>query len=111
MARVDDLGATQFAARVENQGETCTVELVGELDMSCVEEAKDALRQAQETDAARIVIDLDGLRFIDSHGLALLVEASRRSDGTGRLYFTRGSGHVAEMLRLTGLDQTLPFEP
>jgi anti-sigma B factor antagonist len=108
MSTTDDLGTGGFRADLERSDGTCIVRLQGELDLASTEEAREALRQAQRDDAV-IVIDIDGLRFIDSAGLALLVEVSRRDGGAGRFRITPGNGHVARMLRLTGLDRTLPL--
>jgi anti-sigma B factor antagonist len=92
------------------EGDTYYIHLIGELDLAGSKQTEEALRQAEESNAEAIVLDIDGLRFIDSTGLSLLLRAKRRHDGDrGRLRMTRGNGHVAEMLRITGLDRVLPF--
>ena len=78
----------------------------GELELNELSNLTPALAEAKASDADRIVLDLDELTFIDSAGLETLVRAHRRGDA--RLTFTRGAGHVAEMLRLTALHLTLP---
>ena len=91
-------------------GDSYVIRLLGELDLSSCDAVDAALKRAEETPATRIVLDVEGLRFIDSSGLQVLLRAKRRSDATGRrLRVTRGSGHVADMFRLTALDMTLPF--
>jgi anti-anti-sigma factor len=78
--------------------------------MSSCEEVDQALQAGERTSAARIVLDIEGLKFIDSSGLQVILRAKRRSDAGGsRLRITRSSGHVADMFRLTALDMTLPF--
>jgi anti-anti-sigma factor len=82
----------------------------GELDMAGVPELDRALREAEETEARRIILDLEALTFIDSSGLSVLMIASRRSASNGnRLEITRGKGQPAEMFGLTALDRTLPL--
>jgi anti-anti-sigma factor len=94
---------------VTDDGE-CLIRLTGALDVAACEEVIAAIRQAESSDTRRTVIDLDGLEFIDSTGLRLLVAANRRAELVQRdVRFTRGNGHVAEMLSYTALDQTLPF--
>jgi anti-anti-sigma factor len=89
---------------------TYVVRLRGELDLASCDAVDAALRAAERTNAARIVLDIDSVSFIDSSGLQVILRAKRRSDGSGkRLRITRGSGHVADMFRLTALDMTLPF--
>jgi anti-sigma B factor antagonist len=87
------------------------VRALGELDLDHTEEFQRAIEKAVASEAAKVLVDLDGLWFIDSTGLRALVAAARYdADGGGRLRFTRGTGDVAAMFRLTALDHTLPFE-
>jgi anti-anti-sigma factor len=96
-------------ATSQNDG-TYVIRLRGELDLSSCDGADEALRRAEETQADRILLDIDGVTFIDSSGLQVILRAKRRSDAGGqRLRITRGRGHVADMFRLTALDMTLPF--
>ena len=89
---------------------TFRIELAGELDLNTRDDFERALASAEASDAGAIVVDVDGLEFIDSTGLQAIVAASRRSQqGDRRLRLTRGTGFVADMFRLTALDQTLPF--
>jgi anti-anti-sigma factor len=92
------------------QDGTYVIRLRGEFDLGSCETVDEALRAAEESDAERIVLDVDELRFIDSSGLQVILRAQRRSNSSGRrLRITRGTGHVADMFRLTALDMTLPF--
>jgi anti-sigma B factor antagonist len=55
-----------------------------------------------------IILDLSELSFIDSSGLAAVLDAARRSDEDGnRLRVVAGHGHVAELLKLTGIDEVV----
>ena len=86
------------------------VRIVGELDLSGCPDLDVALEAAEQTQAGRIVLDLEELTFIDSIGLRTLLQASHRSASNGnRLQMTRGKGHPAEMFQLTGLDEMLPL--
>jgi anti-sigma B factor antagonist len=90
--------------------DACLILLRGELDLEGCPGLEHALREAERTEARRIVLDLEQLTVIDSAGLGTLLNASRRSATNGkRLQMTRGTGHVADMFRLTALDRTLPF--
>jgi anti-sigma B factor antagonist len=93
-----------------HEGGDYIIRLRGELDVAGCPELEEAIVLAERIDAARIVIDIDGLDFIDSTGLHVFLKATRRAEGNGkRLRFTSGGGHVADILRVTALDQTLPF--
>jgi anti-anti-sigma factor len=101
---------TGLEIRAGQEGSTYIVRLVGEVDFDGAPAVDRALRQAEATDAERILLDVDGLDFIDSAGLEALLRAAQRSELQGRrLRLTRGVGFVADMFRLTALDQTLPF--
>jgi anti-sigma B factor antagonist len=102
----------QPALRIDALGgpDACLIRVRGELDLEGCPELELVLREAEQTQARRIILDLEQLTFIDSTGLGTLLHASRRSASSGyRLRMTRGRGHVADMFRLTALDRTLPL--
>jgi anti-anti-sigma factor len=89
---------------------TYVIRLSGELDLGNTDAVDAALLKAEVSGAKEILLDVDSLRFIDSSGLQAILRAKRRADAGGkRLRVTRGTGHVADMFRLTALDITLPF--
>jgi anti-sigma B factor antagonist len=94
----------------EHQRDAYVIRLTGELDLARCADLDLALEDAEETMAARIVIDLEELTFIDSSGLETLLSASRRSASNGsRLELTRGKARPAYMFRLTALEAALPL--
>ena len=84
--------------------------LQGVLDLATAVRFDEAVEAAMESDAESVRVDLDGLEFVDSTGLAAILRSTRRVDGRGRLRMTRGTGEVAQLFRLTALDLALPFE-
>ena len=102
----------QPALRIDaaDQPDAHVIRIEGSLDANGCPGLESALADAERRPASRIVVDLDGLSFIDASGLETLLGASRRSASNGsRLRLTRGTGDVASMFRLTLLDLTLPF--
>ena len=94
----------------ERRSDAYVIGLEGELDLTGCEDLDLALSEAERTPVGRIVLDLQGLTYIDSSGLEVLLAATRRSAKNGkRLEMTRGRGHPADMFRLTTLDLTFPF--
>ena len=86
------------------------IRLAGSLDAAACEEVIAAIRLSEDHHPRLTIIDVDGLEFIDSTGLRLLLAASRRAELIGSdLRFTRGRGQVADVLVSTNLDQLLPF--
>jgi anti-sigma B factor antagonist len=102
--------ARQLELETFEEDGTHVIRLTGELDMSSCEAVDAELRRAEAGPARRILLDVEALTFIDSSGLQVILKAKRRADRGGRrLRVTRGTGHVADMFRLTALDMTLPF--
>jgi len=59
------------------RGSTATVSLRGAADLFTAPVLRDRIVEAAASGATRLDVDLTGLRFIDSSGLAVLVEAHR----------------------------------
>lgn len=79
--------------------------LSGELDLATVPLLQEQLDRAERGGVA-VVIDLSGLRFIDSSGLHVLVRAERRLRASGgQLVLVRGPRDVHRVFELTGLDR------
>jgi anti-sigma B factor antagonist len=84
------------------------VTLVGELDISNVERFEDELMQLEQPRPQRIVLDLRGVRFIDSTGLSLLLNADARARRQSRhVTIVSGSGPARRIMRTVALDQIL----
>lgn len=88
-----------------SEGERLRVALNGELDLANAETPASILREALSS-GKNVVVDLAKLEFLDSTGVALLVNAMR--DGGERLSFLP-SEHAAvhRLLSLTGLDERM----
>jgi anti-sigma B factor antagonist len=101
----------QFDVAVEVAGTTAIVRLAGELDLATAPELAEVL-QGLEPSCKRIILDLTGLEFIDSTGLRLAVTEHSRASADGFEFVIAGAaGAVLKVLRLTGLDVTLPLAP
>lgn len=99
-----------FAIDAAEKDDAYVIRVEGELDLSDCPRLEHALREAEESHAIRILLDLEELTFIDAAGLGSLVAAWNRSvSDSNRLQVTPGRGNVADMFRLTALDMVLPF--
>jgi anti-anti-sigma factor len=85
------------------EGDTVFISLSGELDYSHAGEAAEVIREAEASDASRIVISLRDVSYMDSTGLNLLLQARVRMRGTPqRLRFLRSEHQaVRELLDAT----------
>jgi anti-sigma B factor antagonist len=85
--------------------------LHGELDLGSAPALAQALAEIENSSLRGLVIDLSGLEFMDSTGLALIVGAHRDARESGRrLRFRRGSRQVQRLLEMTGIIDQLSFE-
>ena len=83
--------------------------LVGELDLATAPVLQERLDAALRGKAA-VVIDLSRLRFIDSSGLGMLVQAERQlRESGGQLVLVRGPRAVRRPFELTCLDSHFEF--
>lgn len=99
---------TILEVQVETRGEAVHVVLSGELDLSCADKVEDELRKIEKNDPALIVLDLAGLKFLDSTGLRLIVTADQRARQTGRrLAIVKGPETVHRVFSITKLDERL----
>ncbi|MEA2267367.1 MAG: anti-sigma factor antagonist [Solirubrobacteraceae bacterium] len=99
-----------FEIQVEERDDAVRIRVLGDLDLASVPALERTLTDVEATDAKALVLDLDGLDFIDSTGLRAVIEADMRSraDG-GRMTITRGSPQVQRLFELVGADRRLRF--
>lgn len=95
--------------RSERDDDEHVIALRGELDLDGAERVTQELQRAEATDVRRIVLDLSGLRFIDSSGIRLILAAHARSRMDGRLALIRGPQPVQRVFELSGVTERLPF--
>lgn len=91
------------------RGDSLVLRVEGELDISTAHLLDEALVRAQDTDAARIVVDLIAVSFIDSTGLHVLIKHALADESRGRIRLTKGSPQAQRLFELTGALDYLPF--
>jgi anti-anti-sigma factor len=90
---------------VGSDGGRTVVRLSGEVDVSLRDEASRALAAAL-TEGAPVVLDLGEVTFIDSTGLAFLIQCRRACEQTGQACTLRDVPESTRyVLGLLGLDQ------
>jgi len=69
------------------------------------------LRRAEATDAREILVDLGGVQFIDSAGIAVVIAAAaaRSRHHSKDVMILSGPPHVHRSFELSGLVARLPF--
>lgn len=81
----------------------------GELDMSTAPGLEVELEQAVAEPAGSIILDLTDCEFIDSTGIALIVNAWQKlkEGDDGGLVLCCGNHQVRRLLRLTGVESSI----
>jgi anti-anti-sigma factor len=96
------MGTADFTVDVRREGDAIVVAPTGELDLATVGTVREKL--VKHGVEGPLVLDLRGLSFMDSAGVALIVEQQRRAEGEGLDFrVVRGSGLVQQLLEVTGL--------
>jgi anti-anti-sigma factor len=96
------LGMFEVTASAVAAGEI-SVAVAGECDLSVSDQLMTALRDAIR-EVPVVIVDVAGLRFLDSSGVHVLVMANRAARVAGRhLYVTNASGAVSQVLDVTGV--------
>lgn len=83
----------------------------GEIDYSAARTLREALRNALALEEDSILVDLTGVRYMDSSGVYALLDAWR--EGGGRHDFLRlrvGTSPAARVIHLAGVDQLMAVE-
>lgn len=87
------------------------VRLEGELDLETAAEFDRQLAALDGSLVKRLLIDLGGVTFMDSTGLASIVRAHQSAETNGYpLVLRRGANQVQRLFALTGVDELLIFE-
>ena len=104
-----DLLTVSVTAR-ESAGEPYTlVEVTGEADVTNTDELRRLLDDEVAQQPRMMIIDLSGLRFMDSSALHALLRTNRSMDREGGvLALVSPQPAVAKILRLTTADRLIP---
>lgn len=99
-----------LSLKAERDGDLRTIALHGELDLSNAPIFETELRDALDDGDCHVVVDLSGLEFIDSTGIAVLVAALGRAAEDGGLRFVPSRAPaVSRVLQLTGVEERMPL--
>lgn len=97
-------------AQRQLDGAICLM-LAGELDLASVAAFIGHLTRAAEA-GRNVVLDMNGLQYIDSSGINALVDAHKRFTRSGRhIALTSVSPRIARILQIVALEQLIPVFP
>lgn len=102
----------EFSIQAVTEGPTTTLRVSGEVDLATADELNRAAAAALQAGPGALVIDLAGVTFLDSTGLAVLVAVTNQTTASGvRLTIRDPVPRVRNVIRITGLGQFLPLAP
>ncbi|MGH9057858.1 MAG: STAS domain-containing protein [Acidimicrobiales bacterium] len=101
-----DEGAPLTISNAEDGG-GIVISLEGELDLSSAPQLREAIDEALESKPDHLVLDLHGLRFMDSSGIAVLVHTQARIDS---LTLRQPAELIRRVLEITGLTKVFAVE-
>ena len=82
----------------------------GRLDVAGAPALKDAISETLKNGQARVVLDLEGVSFVDSTGLGSVIAALKQIRGSqGDLRLAAPNQQVRVVLELTTLDRVFPY--
>jgi anti-sigma B factor antagonist len=92
------------------EGSWAVLSVKGDVDIYTAPRLRERIIQLADEGSRRIVVDLQGVEFMDSTGLSVLVAGLKRlkeNDGVLALAVTREP--VLRILSITGLDRVFPI--
>ncbi len=100
MAAVGDSGSATVEGRRDSSG-VLTLSIAGELDLASVESVHEAIEEAVNGNPERIVFDLGGVTFMDSSGIAMMLQVSKRVGNveSSQRHAHRAQGHRSDGTR------------
>jgi anti-anti-sigma factor len=97
-----------LSIRTSVEGTTATVAAEGEIDLSTVDELRNAVTTAADAGVDKLQLDLTEVEFIDSAGLGGLLELrSTLRSRSVTLQISAGEGPVRQAMEITGLSELL----
>ncbi|MFF5449107.1 STAS domain-containing protein [Streptomyces sp. NPDC012888] len=103
----------RFSVEATDMDGATVLALSGELDHDTAEPLREALAAARSgTGRGRLLVDCDRLRFCDSTGLNILLQARLQAEQQGgRVELVGLRQPVARMFRITGADEVFTVHP
>lgn len=95
---------------VEERGAWTVVGVRGEVDLYTAPRLKERLADLSAHGKSQVAVDLQGVEFMDSTGLGVLIGALKRSrEAGGTLSLIAPREPVVKVLAITGLDKVFPI--
>jgi len=101
---------TEEFIRFDKNDQTCTIYVAGEVDLANSSEVRKTILSALKT-TAEVVVNLEKVEYIDSSGIAAMVEGLQFANSHGKTFsLSSPSNQVRSILELARLDQVFNIE-
>ena len=91
------------------QGDNCIVEAKGEIDLYSSPQLREAILKACKAKKQKVGINLREVAYMDSSGVATLVEGLQAAGGAGGFALVAPSQSVLKVLQLSRHDSVFPI--
>jgi anti-anti-sigma factor len=95
-----------FTSTVKTEGQSAFITLDGELDASSAPQFKSAIEEAAVSKPANLVLMMQGLSYMASAGLRVLIFAKQKIGPQVNLYVIGAQPQVIDTLQKTGFDRS-----
>jgi anti-anti-sigma factor len=103
--------STDLSIQRSDDARGVVLTLVGELDVVSAPELERMLSEVLGQPHTRVMLDLNGLRFVDSAGVSVLIKAKQHAESGGRtLVLRRPTEQLERVFSLVGLADWLEIE-
>ncbi len=97
---------------VRNDGASTVIEVQGEVDLYTSPKVREAIVAATKARAKAVIVDLSGVGYMDSSGVATLVEGLQFSRGYGGVFRLAGLGAtVRQVFQFAKLERVFDIYP
>lgn len=97
---------------LENVNDQTVISVAGDVDLYTSPDLRKAILKAIPKSAGRVAIDLSGVNYIDSSGVATLVEGMRSARQHDKVFLlVAPSAAVTQVLELAKLDSVFEVQP
>lgn len=104
--------AIELEIRPRWHGQWAVLDVAGEIDAHTASRLRESIRNELDRGRYQVIVNLEGVSFMDSSGLGVLVSALKRiREHDGELHLVFSQRTIVRVMEVTGLDKVIPLHP